>query len=313
VLTFRIKNNGSGQVFYDLGDLGGSNRWYHLAVTWDKAASNTVLYINGVERDHAVITNWVAPGTSFYVGGGNAGNMKGKGLVSDVRIYETPLSSNQVESVFQEQGERVYLPFDGSGTDWAGRDADTVFTGRVSYAAGKIGQAFSALAANSTTNNAAIPYTLTEAGTIAFWYYARGPWYNYQSVLDNAVDPDCWEMWIYNTGVLTFRVKNDGSGDVRYDLDNLDGPNHWYHIAVTWDRSENIVKLFVNGIQRASDTIDAGWVVPGNTLYLGGHTGNMPGIGIWDEVRIFNRALTASEIAPLLSLPPSKGTRIYFK
>ena len=67
------------------------------------------------------------------------------------------------------------------------------------------------------------------------------------------------------------------------------------------------MRLFVDGVERASDMIDTGWVVPGNTVYLGGHTGNVRGNGIWDEVRIFNRALSAEEVEPFAHRP-SYGT-----
>jgi glycerophosphoryl diester phosphodiesterase len=311
-VTFQTSRDayGCAVTYAGLNALNGSNRWYHLAVTWDAAESNTALYVNGQLRataTNATGTAWRTPGTAFYLGGGAAGNSKGLGRAADVRVYEAPLTAAQLRAVFQEQGEVVYLPFDGSAADRAGGDSGTALSGTPTFAKGRIGQAFSALGPGGATNNAAVPYTLTEEGTIALWYYARGPWYNYQAVFDNAVNPDWWELWIYNTGVLAFRIKSDGSGDVRYDLDNLRGPNQWYHIAVTWDRPADVVRLFVDGVERASDPIGAGWVAPGNTLYLGGHTGNTPGSGLWDEVRLFNRALDAEEIPPLMRLP-SSGT-----
>ena len=311
-VTFQTSGDAYGcRVTYQgLNALNGSNRWYHLAATWDAAESNTALYVNGVLRAAATNTAgtaWRTPGALFCLGGGHAGSSNGRGRASDVRVYEAPLTSAQVRAVFQEQGELVCLPFGGSGADLAGEDNDAAFSRAPTFAKGHVGQAFSALGQEGATNGAAIPYALPEAGTIALWYYARGPWYNYQSVFDNAVYPDWWEMWIYNTGVLAFRIKNDGSGDVRCDLDNLRGPNQWYHIAVTWDRAAGAVRLYVDGVERASDPIGAGWVVPGSTVYLGGHAGNTPGAGLWDEVRIFNRALKAEEVVALTRLPHRGG------
>lgn len=47
------------------------------------------------------------------------------------------------------------------------------------------------------------------------------------------------------------------------------------------------------------DSTTSDLLSPGNTVYLGGHTGNTPGVGVWDEVRIFNRVLSAEEIESL--------------
>jgi hypothetical protein len=109
--------------------------------------------------------------------------------------------------------------------------------------------------------------------------------------------------------VLTSRVKNDKSigGDVRYDLDNLRGPNSWYHIAYVWDLGLGQAWLYVDGVVRATSMLTTGgWVNPHPTLNLAGaHKSNMKGNGIWDEVRVYNRALMDEEVAALAVVPPA--------
>jgi hypothetical protein len=64
-LQFRAAN-GQQTASYSLG--ADSNRWYHIACTWDALSSNTVLYVNGVERGRAVNTGgtaWPTPGAAF--------------------------------------------------------------------------------------------------------------------------------------------------------------------------------------------------------------------------------------------------------
>jgi len=134
--------------------------------------------------------------------------------------------------------------------------------------------------------------TYTE-GTIAFWYNPKGPWYNYNTIYDNSVDADSWEMWIYSTGVVATRLNNSGA-KVTYDLDNLQGPDNWYNIVFTW-KKEGKKKLYVQGVLR--DTQDVTWAESGDHFYLGsGNTGNTQGNGTIDEVRIYDRALSADEI-----------------
>jgi hypothetical protein len=308
-------------VGYNLGS--ASNRWYHIVGTWDALSSNVVLYVNGVERSRIVNTNgmaWTTAGTNFFVGGGNAGNTKGRGQVYDLQLFETALPSDRVAEIYGEMSRRggllAYVPFDGTAVDVAGSNA-VVLGGSPVYVKSQ-GGFLKGLNCRGvgTADYAAISNVLgSSVGTIALWYYARGPWYNYQTVLDNLVHADYWESWIYNDGRLAFRVSGlSGGGTVIYDkLDNLGGPDNWYHLAYVWDRAAQQTRLYVNGVQRGSATLtDAGWVAPDPTLCLAG-VRNTKGNGIWDEVRVYDRALTAEELAELMVIPPpppSRGTLI---
>ena len=92
---------------------------------------------------------------------------------------------------------------------------------------------------------------------------------------------------------------------VTYDLDNLRGSNAWYHIAFTWDRAAQQAKLYVVGLLRTKAALaETGWVNPDATLRIGSYNaGNKAANGVWDEVRVYDRALTAEEIPALMALP----------
>ena len=315
VIEVRVRDF-SGRVSFDLDNLNGWNHWYHIAYTWDRtnevagAAGVAKLYVNGQERASDEIDLWVAPGRYFYIGGGNSsGNTNRNARWDDVRIYNRAVSSTEVQDLFyQHKSEEVYLPFENDAVDQSGETNAVTVSGNPQYVKGVYGRA---LDGDGVGDNVAIEHTMAEEGSIAFWYYAQGPWYNYQSVFDNSVNQDDWEMWIYSSGLLRFRV-DAGIGEVSYDLDNLDGPNHWYHIAVTWGRYGK-AEIYINGVLRSQDDIGAGWVDPGSTVYLGGHTGNTLGNGAWDEVHIYNRILELSEIEALAVRPPPSGTIILLK
>jgi len=161
-------------------------------------------------------------------------------------------------------------------------------------------------------DNASISNVLgSTVGTIALWYYAR-PWYNHQTLFDNPVYQQYWECWIYGDGRLASRVSDKvGGGDVRYDLNDLRGPDNWYHIAFVWDLAMGKTWLYVDGVVRQTSTLlESDWVDPDPTLNLaGGHKGSSKGNGIWDEVRVYDRALTDDEIAALTVVPPEPPPR----
>jgi hypothetical protein len=301
----------------------GSNRWYHVVGTWDTLSSNMVLYVNGVERSRAVNTNgvaWPLAGTTFYIGGGSAGNTPARGAASELQIFDTPLSSSRVTEIFNEKRARqggliAYVPFDGTAVDVAGGNA-VVLGGSPTYVKTQ-GAFYKGLSCGTLetniSDNASISNVLgSTVGTIALWYYARGPWYNYQTIFDNLVNQEYWECWIAADGKLAARVSNKtGGGDIRYSLDNLRGPNNWYHVAFVWDLGMGQTQLYVDGVRRVTGTLtDSGWIDPDPTLNLaGGHKSNVKGTGIWDEVRVYDRALTDAEIAALAVVPPEPPPR----
>lgn len=218
----------------------------------------------------------------------------------------------------------VYLPLNGSlvnlGSDTSATahlsldsaSANGVPSYVTSESAGH-GQALSlassAGASTASGYNVSIDYTLTNSGTISLWFYATGPWYNYQSLWGNSASQEDWESWVYNDGRLGARAAY-GSTNAIYDLDNLAGPNHWYQIAWAWQRSTsnpaqvNAV-LYVDGVQRSS--VVQNWVSPGTTFYLGGSFGgnNFNTYSVYDELRIYDYALSSSEVAqlPMLGIP----------
>jgi len=152
-----------------------------------------------------------------------------------------------------------------------------------------------ALDFDGTDDYVAINTVLPDVGSIELWFYPES-FYDYNTIFDNSGDQNDWEMWIYVNGKLRFRVDD---GEIKYDLNNLQGAGHWYHLAVTWQKHDtNLVdyELYVNGVSRGSAT-NTNWVNPGDTFYLaGGHSSNSAGDGKYDELRLWNDIRTVQEI-----------------
>jgi len=91
-----------------------------------------------------------------------------------------------------------------------------------------------------------------------------------------------------------------GGGDVGGSTNVADGA--WHHIAMTYDGG-NSVKLYVDGLLEVSTTKTYATTSTGNAT-LGSSTGTREYYhGLLDEVRVYNRELTAAEVESIAASP----------
>jgi hypothetical protein len=105
----------------------------------------------------------------------------------------------------------------------------------------------------------------------------------------------------------TFRVNSSAM----YPADGLT----WMHVAVTYDRvahgGDGLMRLYINGVFDTSVTGPVGGIVANTTsVGIGGQAsdGTRTLLGALDDVRIYNQALTAGEIAALAAVSPTTTT-----
>lgn len=80
----------------------------------------------------------------------------------------------------------------------------------------------------------------------------------------------------------------------------------WYHIACEWDRPASMLRMYINGALQSSLSCGS---APQNwwsaTMCIGGWYESQGFSGLIDEVRLYNRALSLSEVQQLYSSPGS--------
>ena len=100
------------------------------------------------------------------------------------------------------------------------------------------------------------------------------------------------------------RIVVEDYSDANYDYydtaTTFPASSNWYHIVAVWTRSTGIWKVYINGVEDGQVTVSAGGTPSVNgTVSLRIGTENTvanPFNGLIDEVRIYNRALSAEEI-----------------
>lgn len=238
---------------------------------------------------------------SSWVGIGPADSLE-NGLVGHWKLDETSGSG-----IADSSGNGN----DGTWTDSTGNDVaeETV--------SGQVGTALSFDGSNDYISIA--PYTDTDSFTVSLWV-------NPQYTTDNAIfvtnveSSNPWSGWSLMMdrplgscaiGDVCMWMHSDGTGgdwiDFAYDFPT----NTWTHFAATYSTVTGYLTFYANGVKIFEElTAVTPDTSSANTAFIGrGAPGWSPGDhfldGSMDDVRIYNRALSAGEIANIYGQPSS--------
>ena len=167
------------------------------------------------------------------------------------------------------------------------------------------------------TNNASFTSADAAQTTVAAWVYADGNGgSSYPRIL---VAPGCYLNFRFdgsaNNNALDFATTTTTNG-ATVDGEWVAPPNSigtgaWYHVAVSYDKSStaNVPALYVNGVRMGLTTFTSPSIVPpssAGTTYIGNRLDLTRGWdGLIDDLRIYNRLLSDSEVQSLAETPPN--------
>ncbi len=217
---------------------------------------------------------------------------------ADIINTDDPAAEELIVAQDITTGLIAHYAFEGDATDSSGNGYDGTATD-VTYVAGQVDQAAQFNNSSSKIEVASLANNLpggNSARSVAFWVYRTGT--------DNG------NMVSWGTTFTTarrFSVLHEGNGLLRvigawYDRDSTHyvPTNSWEHIVVTYDGSN--LRFYVNG--SLNDTVAAGAydTDASKMLRMGINTEGADGEwfgGMLDEVRIYSRELSASDVTEL--------------
>jgi hypothetical protein len=325
-------DNQFGQLVFEMWDpstalaststswIGG--RWYFVAVTYTDTGSKTMtIYIDGQsENSRAGPTRGSNLSPTAFIGQLYDGTLKFNGTIDDVRVYNRCLGADEVKRLYnmgagmrtaaslQNQlasGLVGYWPFNGqdfnaAGTatyDRSGQGNNGTIVSSPLKVVGKLGQGLSF--------NGSSDYVTAEYATYGF------------TELDNFTI----SAWIYPRSVSGYRNIAGGSyGDYRFiqvddaaifylDSNNLSinsgsvlAVNNWYHVVAVYSNSKTAY-VYVNGaLKNSGNEATLDWD-SGAKFRIGRPFDNTYYFdGIIDDVRVYNRALSADEVKRLYNM-----------
>ncbi len=302
-----------GQIAYTFGPGWGcttlapvtSGSWQHIVMAFN--GSTISFYRNGVlvqtfsSSAPATVSSALFIGNTFDNGGAPGGSYF-DGRIDEVRIYHRGLSADEVGNLYRttaptgvDTSLKGYWSFNGealSGTtayDWSGAGNNGTLTNGPIITKGQVGQALSF----DGTDDYVVG---TAAATADVFTYSAwiNPSTNSGTIIGTTSNGIQWRLSTGKLNLVAAGVTEIGSSTETVPM------NAWTHVSLTNDASGNYT-FYINGH-------DAGG--RGTNAY--NYDNQRPAIGsryhdnaselftgIIDEVRIYNRALTAAEIKSL--------------
>ena len=276
------------------------NTWSHVAATHDGTAVR--LYVNGT-----LVGTQPAPGSlsdttePLRIGGNLVWGEYFSGRIDEVRIYNRALSAEEIArdmSTMVVSGLVAAYGFEELDETTAGDASGSGNHGTIEGATRTGGRFGQGLAFDGIDDLVTIPAAATLADsrvTVEAWLYPTelSGWRT--AVMKEAPAGLAWGLYAHDNAprpamTAAFAgVDTSAPGTAALPL------NTWTHLAATYDGKT--LKLFVNGVQ-------SGAVAVAGTLSAGADPLRIGGNHIWgeyfsgriDEVRVYNRALSAAEI-----------------
>lgn len=173
------------------------------------------------------------------------------------------------------------------------------------YSAGKIGQGFNFDGVNDYVNMGDVLDASSASMSVSAWIKLNKLNANQKIVYKNhSVSPwESWELYIDTANEASFQMANTSASYFSAGTDPLSA-GVWYHLVGV--KNGNDLSIYLNGVNGSSWTgTVSGTVQNGNGGLLFGVDavgGSSLFNGIIDDVRIYNRALSAAEIKLLYNM-----------
>ncbi|CAB5172674.1 hypothetical protein D3OALGA1CA_5854 [Olavius algarvensis associated proteobacterium Delta 3] len=273
--------------------------WHHLAAVYDFSEEEVRIYIDGVPDAAQPVTGAIATtNESLIFGHPSDACLFGK--LDDIHLYERVLSEDEIQElagITKDNSLAAYFDLEeGLGTainDISGNGNTGDVFGNTSWVTGKSGTALEFHGDTDHVQIADNSGSLTIAGdfSIALW-------------LKRTKRTQGDEWFFSKPGTYAWKITNDTPYFLIYTPDitvvtpsKLD-LNRWHHLVATYDQSTQTVTIYIDGELDTSAAVGAELNLTSFDHTLG-HESDACLNGILDDVQVYNKALSLSEVQAL--------------
>ena len=324
----RIKLNvgtGAGESWNDGGVIDvAAGEWVHVAFTI--SSTETVIYLNGLPVNVGVPAGPIdlTGCTEITIGAGGEtfsywNHLSDNSAMDELRLFNTTLSQPEVQNMINVSnpyepmydGETFYMPFNGSNTDFVSL-VDPTVVGSPTFA----GESYEGSNAYMGTTDSYLTFPIdglfgADEFSATFWYKVNSTpdRSGILTVGDNADDRQQGFRLFREGSATEQRIKANvgiGDGESWNDGGVIDvTAGEWVHIALSVSATES--KIYFNGVEQLTSTFASSVDWTGcNEIVIGAggptfsYWNHLSDLSAMDELRLFNKALTASEIQDML-------------
>ena len=306
--------------YFNHGISLSANQWYHLVITF-KTGSPFKIYVNGALEYTGGNTSKFANNVDNIIGAASStGSGYIDGKLDQLRIFHKELSSSEVSTLYAETASTVEsldpLSEDTTDTLQVLGDSSCIATYRfenneddesgnfdgtgteIQYAAGRYGQAASFNGTASRISTSLDFDNYDENWSISYWIKFTFN-SNYRAIL-GSTDSNSYNGMVSDIGTsgeIRFRLRDATGSESRLSSTGTYGDGNWHHVVCVKHSSSN--HLYIDGKLDSSTATTNG--INHSALNLGtyGLSSTEFFKGELDQVRIFNKAISAAEVTTL--------------
>ena len=282
--------------------------WHNIIATRNSTSGAMVLYVDGVVRASGTgPTGTRATPVSLRLASLQTGFNYLAGSMDEVRIYNYPLTANEVKTLSTPASTLVAnYNLDNNSLDSSGFANNGLTNGGVTFVAGKVGA--SAMQFDGVSGYLQIPASVANDFSIAYWVKTTatggtGQWWAGKGIVDGEVAGATTD---FGTSLLGNKAAF-GVGNPDFTISSTTSINdgQWHHVAATRNSTSGAMKLYVDGALQISGTGPTGTRSAPTALRIGGIlSGGGFFAGAVDDARFYNYILSASQVAALFAPQP---------
>ncbi|MDZ4227746.1 MAG: LamG domain-containing protein [Candidatus Levybacteria bacterium] len=318
-LIFEIQD-GTSRSNSGAFSIGRQFGWTHIAVK--RVGTTFTKYVNGAQAGtstNSVIGGDVNNNVPFVIGNisGGAADKTINGQIDDVRIYNRALTPTEVTALYQQYDPGIQVSdlqkglvgqwrLDGNAKDATLYSNNGTVTG-ATLTTDRKGQLNKAYSFNGTSDFISTTEPFAYSTTSDF---SVSVWANWDSVPTGAMAMvaigQSSANYIYlhvRQNQVGWRVAKTGNTERRQRTTATYAANTWHNVVMT-KVGNNDIKIYIDGVEDTTREAQASDSPPAvaSTMYIGRvNTGDVTLYfqGFLDDVKTYNRALSATEVLEL--------------
>lgn len=292
----------------------GQNQFFHLVSTYDATTRQLRGYLNGVPKANMTTQNspllndenvtiglspFPAPTLDEYF----------SGVIDEIRIYSRVLSATEVQALYSlDMGLVAHYPFHGDASDQSGHGLHGTPQGTVAFSEDRLGNPNAALVLDGSSTYVELPnessFDLSQISIVAI---AKVPDYGDYPIISKGNEYGNFTLDISSISGRPYYTYVFTSGNETHYL-NWDPveQDKFFLLVSTYDSASRLLRGYVDGALKQSLTCAESPLTNDETVKIGLATFiSAPDryfSGAIDEIRVYNRILTPTEVMALYAL-----------